>query len=329
MPSPLNSWLPLPWPPEFFVPSCFCCGGSANAYSCGGVDAFNTAFYATTDRTVFATDVTSSVAAANLTTNRGEAAGVSNPDVAGYMAGGKTSGNVVVVTADKLIFATETTGTATAADLSTGRHALGGLSERDSKAYFAGGFSTPITSIADKLTFATNSTNANTSADLSTARGGLCGMSQGTTKGFWGGGFTGSLSRTTRTDKITFASDTTASQTTADLSTGRDRYQSMSDGSSKGYFAGGQTGIGFSICDKLTFATDSSASQTSAAINRYGGAGMANGVIGYALGGIDAAGVSKSGNKFTFATDSVATLGIGSNLSTQRTGIAGLSTVGL
>jgi hypothetical protein len=154
-------------------------------------------------------------------------------------------------------------------------------------------------------------------------------MTEGTSKGYWGGGFTGLSSWTTRTDKISFSTDTSVSQTTADLSAGRDRYQSVSDGSSKGYFAGGQTGSHLSICDKVTFATDVTVAQTTITLARIGGSGMSNGINGLALGGIDLTGLSKSANKLAFATDSISALGSSSDLSTARTGVTGCSMAAL
>ncbi|MFN0055920.1 MAG: hypothetical protein ACKV0T_27565 [Planctomycetales bacterium] len=325
----LRRWLGLPWPPQFFIPGCFCCGGGASGYSCGGVDAFSTSFYAQTDRTSFATDVTSNIAAAALSTSRGEAAGVANPGVAGYVAGGRTSSLGAVALCDKLTFSTGITSAVGTSDLSTARYALATLSERTSKAYFAGGYSTAATTAAERLSFSNDTTAAQGTATLTIARGGVRGLSEGTTKGYWGGGFTGFAIWTAQTDKITFATDSSAVQTSANLSIPRDRYQSMSDGSTKGYLAGGQTGAGISVCDKVTFATDVTNSQTSVAITRQGGTGFADGVSGYALGGIEPAGLSKSGHKFIFATDTVVSLGAGSDLSLARTGLSGFSTVAL
>lgn len=324
----LPAWLPLPWPPGFFVPGCFCCGEGARAFSCGGSDAFATVFFATTDRTQFSTDITTAVSGAALSSPRGEAAGVANPALCGYIAGGRTAAAAPVQTTDKLSFASETTAAATTANLTAGRYALAGLSERTNKAYFAGGFSTPVTVTADKLTFASDTTSAQTSANLSISRGGPRGISEGATKGYWGGGFTAPAAWTARTDKLTFATDSSAAQTSANLTVARDRYHAMSDGAVKGYFAGGQTGAGLTICDKVTFATDTTTAQTSAAIQRINGAAMADGVGAYATGGV-AGGVSKSAHKFAFSTDTVSALGVGSDLSASRTGVTGLSTVGL
>lgn len=215
------------------------------------------------------------------------------------------------------------------ASLTVPRYIAGTLSERATKAYFAGGISTSLLLTSDKVSFSTDVTSAVSTADLSSVRAGLRGLTDGTTKGFFGGGFTGALSWTARTDKLSFSSDVASAQTTANLSVARDRYHAISDGSSKGYFAGGQTGIGISLSDRLNFATETTAILASAAINRYGGSAMSNGPAGYTFAGIDSSGLSKSGNKFTFSTDSVVALGIGSNLSIQRTGVAGASTVGL
>lgn len=325
----LPHWLTLPWPPAFFIPGCFCCGTGARAYSCGGMDPISPVFFVTADRTHFATDTTSYVPSANLSSARSESGAVGNAGIAGYIAGGKTSNAVPVTTADKLTFSSETTAATTSAVLSLARYSHGSLSERSNKAYFAGGFSTPVSLIADMLTFATDSTAAQSTANLSVSRGGLRGISEGATKGYFAGGYIGSNNWTARCDKLTFATDAAASQTTANLSNGRDRYHGLSDGMAQGYFAGGQSTAVLSTFDKITFATDVTAALTTTSMYRYAGSSMSNGVIGYALGGGDVGGLSKSGHKVTFSTDVVTALGASADLSAQRMTIAGFSTVAL
>src|SRR5262249_58724949 len=138
-----------------------------------------------------------------------------NPGMAGYAMGGNTTSTATVVTADKLDFSNDSTSAKTTANLSQPRSQLYGVSERVTKGYVAGGFTTatPVVAVvtADKLTFSGDSTAAQTTASLSTARKASVGISEGTTKGYLGGGYSGSIITTlvVTADKIGFSSHTT------------------------------------------------------------------------------------------------------------------------
>src|SRR6185436_16084835 len=101
------------------------------------------------------------------------------------------------------------------------------LSERTTKAYFAGGghdVSGVLTAVAtaDKLTFAGDSTSAVSTADLSAARKFPQGMSEGTSKGYWAGGaVTTASTAVTTVDKLTFSNDTGSAQGSAALTVAR------------------------------------------------------------------------------------------------------------
>jgi hypothetical protein len=194
----------------------------------------------------------------------------------------------------------------------------------------AGGFTSgaPVVAVktADKITFSGDSTAAQTTAQLSTARKASAGLSEGTTKGYWAGGYTGSIvtSCVTTTDKITFSSDTTGAQTTANLSAVRAELESGSDGSTKGYFCGGQTGAASTKVDKITFSTDVTAALTSLSFGQYWGASGSNGTKVLAAAGVDSvAGIFAGSRKMTFATDATASAGF--SLSQVRQGLAGVS----
>jgi hypothetical protein len=303
-----------------------CCGVSSNAYHLGGLDATASTFYNIADRTVFSTDVTSAVSGANLSGNRAEVQGVSNPAVAGYACGGRTSAAGAITTGDKLTFSSETTAAATTANLSTARYAGAGISERSTKGYFAGGFA--LTTVADKITFSSDTTGAQTSANLSVSRGGVRGLTEGTTKGYFGGGFTAASSWTVVSDMITFSTDTTAAQASANLSIARDRYHSFSDGSTKGFFAAGQTGSASTRIDRITFSTDTLAAVTTSTMTRVNGSSNSDGTKGYAGGGATTL-VGSNVDSMNLSTEAVSTLSAASNLSTARTGVVGLSTVAL
>jgi hypothetical protein len=320
-----------PWrdPPGFLLPNCPCCNTAPEMYSLGGQNS-TPAVVGTADKTDTIAETTVAVATASLSQARWELAAVGNPATAGYFAGGRTAptSSADQTTTDKLTYSTDTTSFAATAALSLARSQLAGLSERTSKGYFGGGLSGSSgvkLATTDKISFAGDSMSALGSANLSQARSSPAGMSEGTSKGYWAGGVSsGSITATKVADKITFASDTTAALTTANLSLARFRVQAGSDGSTKGYWAGGQTGGPLSATDKITFSTDTTSS-IAASCNQDSAASGSDGNSVFGLGGRQGAG----GIKITFATDTSAILGSSANLSMSRTFLAGVTTVGL
>jgi len=321
-----------PWrdPPGFLLPNCPCCSGGAQMYSLGGEDT-TPAITTTADKTNMSAETTAAVTTANLSQGRWQLASAGNPGIAGYFAGGRSNaGAADVTTTDKLTFSNDTTAAISSGGLSLARAQLYGVSERSGKAYFGGGLSGTggaKVSTIDKLAFSGDSTSALV-ATLSQARSGAGGLTEGTSKGYWAGGNTGGgIPQVKTADKISFSSDAVSALTTANLSVGKYLMQSGSDGSTKGYFAGGQTGAPVSGVDKITFSTDTTAAITSpgAAFNEANGDSGSDGNKLLAMGGSQGFG----GIKLTFATDSSTTLGATCQLSSSRTFLAGNSTVAL
>jgi hypothetical protein len=331
----LSRWLQLPWPPQLgaFWP---CCCHGKTLYSLGGCDAFQSTIYATCDKTDFNAETTSAKTSANLSQARYAAGAAGNPATAGYIAGGASTVSTYVATADKLLFGSDTTSAQGSANLSQVRAQLAALSERTTKAYFAGGLTTGTPTVkvatADKLTFASDTSAAQTSAKLSQARAGVAGINGNSTKGYFAGGTTGGVANVVKTaERIAFASDTTSALASANLSKAREMLFAGSDGSTKGYWCGGQTGAAVGTCDKIAVSTDTTSNIASGAtISQYFGASGSDGVKLLCLGGNNnTIGTQNGGNKMTFATDTSAALGSGCNLSSARQGVAGVSTAGL
>jgi hypothetical protein len=281
-------------------------------------------------------ETTAAKTTANLSQARySNAGGISNPSVAGYTLGGATSpGTTYVTTADKLTFSNDTTAAATTANLSQAREQGAGLSERNSKGYYGGGrtggAATSVTT-TDKLTFSGDSTSAVSAANLSLARGNVAGMNGTSAKGYWAGGATGAVTNPTSVaDKIAFSSDAISAQTTANLSAARTQLFGGSDGSTKGYWAGGQSGAGVARNDKITFSTDTTAALTTAGLNEWNGSSGSDANKLITLGGTTSlGGTSAAGQKIQFASDTMAGLAAGANLSQSRLGCSGFSTLAL
>jgi hypothetical protein len=290
---------------------------------------------ATADKTDFVAETTAAVSSASLSGNRASSGSASDPAVAGYVAGGRAniSATPDLATADKTTFSNDTTNAVASANLSNAREELAGLSERNAKAYFGGGgrdVGGVLTAVdtADKLVFSSDSTSAVSTANLSAARKFPAGMSEGTSKGYWGGGFTGAVSAVVVTvDKLIFSTDTAAAQGSAALTVARFGLLAGSDGVAKGYWAGGQNGAPVSTIEKIAFSTDTTSAITPTMSRNEASSGSDGNKLLMLGGSISDA----SGQKLSFATDTLAPLGSGSagNLSVARQACCGFSTVGL
>jgi hypothetical protein len=247
----------------------------------------------------------------------------------GYFAGGFGS-SIPVNTADQIIYSTDTTTAQTNANLSLSRYVLAGISEGSTKGYFAGGLTSIVTQTrTDKLTYSNNTTAAQTTANLSQARKDLAGCSGEGTKGYFVGGAssTSSLSQVATADKLTYSTDTTAAQASANLSQARTGLAGISEGSTKGYFAGGATSnVALTTANKLTYSTDTTVAQTTANLTqaRYGLTGCSGeGTKGYFAGGDNGSQVATA-DKLTYSTDTTIAQ-TSANLSQARQFLAGIS----
>jgi len=289
----------------------------------------------TADKSDMAAETTSAVATANLSGNRAAMAGAANPGVAGYCCGGTTtfSSGTDLATCDKTTFSNDTTSATASGNLSQARWELCALSERTTKAYWiAGGHLVAgiLTAVktADVLTFSGDSTAAQTSADLTTAVKFPAGMNGGSTKGYVAGG-----AKTTASDvvvtayKVTFSGDSTATQASANLTVARFGSYAGFDGSTKGYWVGGQNGSPLSTIDKIVVSTDTT-SAISATMSRNEGSSGSDGTKLVCFSGSIS---DPAGQKITFATDTVVGFGTGGNgnLSVARQACTGFSTVAL
>ena len=241
-----------------------CSGDSTKGYFAGGA---SVTLLTTTDRLIYATATIITQSPANLSQARDELGGISERSTKGYFAGGN-SGNFVA-TADKITYAGDTTAAQTTANLSQARYGLAGCSGEGTKGYFAGGNTGNYAATADKLTYSNDTTAAQTTANLSQGKGRLAGCSGDSTKGYFAGGLTGAGVNVATADKLTYSTDTTIAQTTADLSQARYGLGSISELSTKGYFAGGINVSDYiTTADKLTYATDTTNAQTSANLSQ-------------------------------------------------------------
>jgi hypothetical protein len=173
----------------------------------------------------FSNDVTVSQTSTTLSSNREYSGAVSLPNLKGYIAGGATASNTFSATTDKLTYSSDVLSAQTSANLSSGKQGTSGVSECSTKGYFGGGYTAvsanPVSS-TDKIVFSTDTTSAQTTANLSGIRGYCSGVSQGSSKGYYLGGWTTWSGTAVATgDKLTFSTDTTAAQTSANLSSAR------------------------------------------------------------------------------------------------------------
>ena len=140
-------------------------------------------------------------------------------------------------------------------------------------------------------------------------------------KGYFAGGNVSTY--TNSAYLLSYITEITAAQSSANLSVARYGLAGISDSSAKGYFAGGYSGA---VTDKTTFASDTTAAQSSAnlSLDRYWLSGInGNGLKGYFAGGNTGA-YSAVTDKTTFASDTTAAQS-SANLSVARYWLSGTS----
>jgi hypothetical protein len=287
------------------------------------------------DRVVFSTDVTAACATADLVQQREAPACVAQAEVKAFISGGMDTGPVYFASTEKLTFVTEITEACATAALSEARYWLAGLGDGDLKGYLVGGGTPTEVVIADKIIFPIDTIAAVATANLSQARGGLAGISNGSTQGYFVGGEPLAGGYVTTADKVAFATDTTAACPAANLSQARGFMAGVSDGSTQGYFAGGDVGAydtPVATADKLVFSTDTTSACATANLSqaRWGLAGLSGGAAkGYFGGGCTPTESTPvvTMDKITFATDATAAC-VTADLSADRYGVAGASDTG-
>jgi hypothetical protein len=237
--------------------------GSTKGYFGGGWSS-GTTYFSASDKITFSNDTTSALTTAGVGNQRQGLVGVSNRSTKGYYAGGILNGTWGGAV-DTVTFATDI-GAYNPSGLTQARFDCAGVTDGSTKGYIVGGYTSYTVTVVttDKITYSSDTTGAQTTANLPAARGGCGGVSEGQTKGYVLGGDTGSGTNSTAAYKITFSTDACAAVTTANLSAGRRVGGALSQGSSKGYYAGGYTTANTAQADILTYSSDTTAAQTTA-----------------------------------------------------------------
>jgi hypothetical protein len=246
--------------------------GYSKGYICGG---FTTV--STTDKLTYSTESCVAATTANLSSGRGYSSRISNYSTKGFVMGGWTGASVA--TTDRVTYATDVTAAVTSASQPYAVHnSAGQITDGIAFGYDLGGYSSSPVNTSRKLTFSTEVTINMPNTLTSQTRWNPAGVSTFAGKGYISGGTTGGGVTVVTADKFSFATETMNSQSSANLSLAREACIGVSDGSTKGYMAGGATsGSGStSTTDKITYNNDSTAAQSSANLsgNRYGMGGL-------------------------------------------------------
>lgn len=234
-------------------------------------------------------------------------------DTKGFSVGGSNT-----VVADKATFSSETTAAQTSANLSaaTSQISSGG---NDTQAYFVGGTNTSDTTVAfgNKITYSNDTTAANTSVQPPVARSDMKAAVYTTAIYSYGGNNPTNSNDKTEAYKTPFSTDTTAAQTSANLSTGRGAGSTLSSDVAAMYFGGlrmvPSAWTKQTLADKMPFATETTANNTSLALPiarsgaNYGSLNAVLNTNGY----ISGEGAATTWTKVTFTTDTSSTMGSG------------------
>lgn len=237
--------------------------------------------------------------------------------VGAYFSGG-LSASISNLT-DRLTFSTATTVAKTTANLGTVRSGAFGVGDANGHGYIAGGSSSGSAGLtsSERLTFSSD-TQANLTAVLSQGRSKGASVSERSTKAYFCGGATTSDIAVVTSDILTFSSETIAAATTADLPVATENISGTTDGSAKGYVAGGATGtVGTgAVVDvsRITFSSDTITTLTGAALtqarqrlNATSNGSTAAYFLGGATFGPPLAAV-KTADKLTFSSETTAAL---------------------
>jgi hypothetical protein len=266
-----------------------------------------------TDKVSFATGVVTATETANLTRSRTYLGGVSkitdtiNNDGA-YFVGGYTASPNTKIT-EKIIYAGDISIYPYTANLEQNRAYLAGISNPDVAGYIAGGTSSLITSFVpvntmDKITYATDQRSAVGSLVLPASTYGLAGCSGSKDEGYFGGGNTGAL--TNKIYVFDYATEQIELMSIDTLDSNRAFVACISDGHSKGYWAGGKGGLGsvktIEVQDIATGTLSSTGTFILSADTSNVTGSDGNGIEGFFAGGLLSTGATKVINVLSYTT---------------------------
>jgi len=266
-----------------------------------------------TDKVSFATGVVTATETANLTRSRTYLGGVSkitdtiNNDGA-YFVGGYTASPNTKIT-EKIIYAGDISIYPYTANLEQNRAYLAGISNPDVAGYIAGGTSSLITSFVpvntmDKITYATDQRSAVGSLVLPASTYGLAGCSGSKDEGYFGGGNTGAF--TNKIYVFDYATEQIELMSIDTLDSNRAFVACISDGHSKGYWAGGKGGLGsvktIEVQDIATGTLSSTGTFILSADTSNVTGSDGNGIEGFFAGGLLSTGATKVINVLSYTT---------------------------
>ena len=238
-------------------------GISGNAYRGYWAGGYADRFTAVIDKIYYSLERTVSVGSATLTDGTHGACGVSQGDYKGFIAGGYVrTGTVTTNKTFRLLYASpEALNAVTTADLYEPMSYMGSISNNLYKGYFSGGINEVVRyGSTQVIAFSSNTTYLLASKNLTRVVSELAGMDADNTKGYFGGGDTSPYGSSNIIDKFDFSTDTITATTSLSqaLSVARTGLGAVSERTSKGYFAGGSSGVLIDVatCDKITFSTD-------------------------------------------------------------------------
>ena len=258
-----------------------------------------------------------------LSSARHSGAGMSNSGVAGYAAGGGTTGNTPQTTVDKFAYSDDSRSTLGTGLADTRTNLPFSFSNSGTAGYIGGGWSSTGSAAIDKVDkFAFSDDSRSTISDtLVAATSYICGMANSGTAGYACGGYTGS--NLSRVEKMPFGTDTFSTLGTG-LATAVRLPAAMANSGTAGYVGGGYSSTMIDDVDKFAFSDDSrSTLGTGLSNNNQAGVGIADtGVAGYFAGGV---GIANAIDKYAFADDSRSAT---TTLSANRTYMSGAANEG-
>lgn len=209
----------------------------------------------TIDRIIFSSDSSNAIAKGPLSATRYSSAGSGNVTDA-WFSGGVVSASTVSST-DRMIFSSDTATAVAKGPLSSARYYLAS-SGNSTDTWVSGGSPGGGFSTVDRIIFSTDTAAAVTKGKLSIGRGRLTSFSDDSSSAWCAGGIDTSSTRSSRTDRIIFATDTATAVAKGRLVIGTTDPGSVSN-STDGWVSGGVTPSptpSVSTIQRMIFASD-------------------------------------------------------------------------
>jgi hypothetical protein len=266
-----------------------------------------TVFSSSISRSTFATDTATTTSRGSLASNSFFAAGGTGTNTNGWFGGGYSEPASFKSSVNRITYATDTETASSRGPLAASGYGTTATSDGTTYGWWGGNKFGPSSwsSVVSRIVFATDTATASLRGPLTTNKSAV-GATGNTTDGWYGGGENPpGFTIISTVDRITYATDTATAVARGPLAVISYRMAGMvTDISTYGWYAIGQSGGASSMIQRITYANDTATSVARGPLTSaryYGSATSDNSTYGWFAGGNP--GPKSSIDRITFATD--------------------------